>query len=176
MSNSVWYEQVDIALIDLVHRVLGKDMKVRFRGEDDFTDIAPPYVAIEHLGETFDKFRYDKTPVRVGNKEGCIVIEESAKPYTLHYQVTLTTDTITEMNRMSMLWNNEVLAHYNLDVIDMGGTKRSSFMSVQGRPIQQSEGQNEDRIFRSTYLYNIWVEIDEVKSDIKPIVQEVKIL
>ena len=49
MSNTVWYEQVDIALIKLIHKVFGEDMKVRFRGEDDFTDNSLPYVAIQHL-------------------------------------------------------------------------------------------------------------------------------
>lgn len=175
MSNTVWYEQVDIALIKLIHKVFGEDMKVRFRGEDDFTDNSLPYVAIQHLGETFDLFRYDSNPVRLRDEEGYTVLEESAKPYTLHYQLTLTTDKITQMNYMSMLWNNEVTDYYNLDVVDMGGTTRSCYMRLEGRPIQQSEGLNEDRMFSSTYSYKIWVEIDESKSYTKPLVTTVEI-
>lgn len=173
MSNTVWYEQVDIALITLIKQVLGEDMIVKFRGEDDFKDDQVSYVSIQHMGETFDVFRYDSKPVVTSKEQGIVTLEDSAKPYTLNYLITLVTDKITHMNRMSMLWNNEVTNHYNLDVLDMGGTPRSCYMRLEGKPVQQSEGYKEDRIFTNTYSYKIWVEIDECKSQTKPVVTTV---
>lgn len=173
MSATVWYEQVDTALIKLIKRAFGDNINIRFRSPDDFNDSKPPYVGITHLKEKFDRKRYDETPIRVSRQNNTITLEEAAKPYNLEIQVDIVTDSITDMNRMSMLWQNTVIDRHNLDVLDMSGNPHNCYMRLVAKNTNSEQSSNEDRSFINSYVYRIRVEIDECKVYECPMVTDI---
>ena len=87
MSESVWFEQVDIAFKKLLQRVIqidGKPVKVVIRKPDeDFNTEDYPLVSIYNLYDRFSKIRYSSEPIVVSKNEeaNSIVLEDSALPF-----------------------------------------------------------------------------------------------
>lgn len=169
-SNSVWYEEIDRGLINLVKLTLGPKIPVIFTPdvnstvlqEEKYAKVTYPHVRIIHLGETFDTNRYNKADVQesLDEKTGIATMSESAKPYTLSIQLELVTDKVKDSNTLTRMWCNKVLKHHNLDVIDTGGTPRKCYM-YRTINTQIESKQNDMKVFRNIYKYKIWVELDE---------------
>lgn len=172
MSSSVWYDEVDRGLVALVKKVLGKDVTVAFSPNRKETLQDPkqpykrpkyPYVRIIHITDKFDRKRYDKDAVLVSvDKENSqATMGVSAKPYMLTYQFEIITDKLSDLNRLTRLWNFSVLDKHNLEVIDSGGTHRTCYMSRTIATELMDSEQKDDQVFRSIHKYKIRVEIDE---------------
>lgn len=85
MSNSVWFEEVDKALVKLIRDTM-QDPKIQIFFTMD-RDLLPkdfkvlyPYARVHHLQPVFDSIRYDRAQQVVGRDEdkGTVMVEDSA--------------------------------------------------------------------------------------------------
>lgn len=170
-QRNVWYEEVDTALYNLITKTVFyktengeiKFVEPRFSmDEEDINKMSLPTVLIRSLGEEFDLYRYDPTPTRleiVGDNK--ITLEDSAKPYTLKYQLDFLSRYRVDMNDILRSWYNKVPKRFLLDVKDTEGTERKCYM-LQVRPsstLNRTYGEN--TLYRTIIQYDIKVEIDE---------------
>lgn len=165
-SRTVWWEEVNKGFIDKLTKIYGDSVQIDFRTDDDLQEaegVSYPRILISNLDEQFDRIRYDDKPVVVSSDETTVSIEESAKPYNLTIQFDLVTTYITDMNKLTMLWNNNFLDWDNLDVVDTGGTPRSVAIKNIYKTSSKETTEDGQRLFRRTYLYLVKVEIDEAE-------------
>ena len=176
MSESVWFEQVDSALMKLLSdtiRIDGKPVKVVVRRPDeDFYDEDYPVVSIYNLYDRFSKSRYSNEPVLVfrDTDSNYAVLEDSAIPYDLHYQIDFWANLQSDMNSMLKQWKSYAHFWFNLDVLDESGTPRSCFVLSKNDFNKQDLVKDGKRLFHSFETYKIQVEIDPNIQKVVPIV------
>ena len=113
MSESVWFEQVDSALMKLLRTVIqidGKPVKVVIRKPDeDFNDEDYPVVSIYNLYDRFSKSRYSPEPVVVYKNydSNFAIVEKSALPYDLFYQIDFWANLQSDMKIYTVLSRSE---------------------------------------------------------------------
>ena len=166
MSESVWFEQVDSALMKLLRTVIqidGKPVKVVIRKPDeDFNEEDYPVVSIYNLFDRFSKGRYSPEPVVVSTnpRDSTAVIEESALPYDLFYQIDFWASLQSDMNSMLKQWKSFAPFWFNLDVVDESGNPRSCLV-VSRNDFNKSDLLKEGkRLFHSFGTYKVQVELD----------------
>lgn len=183
MSASVWFEQIDMALIKYVQeRVQINGMPVRCRvrkPDEDFKKEDYPLVSIYNLYSKLDTFRKAAGPVIVNRNTdtGRITFENPAIPYNLFYQIDFWAMQQSQMNSMMMQWitalNGE--KYFNLPVIDNGGVERSSFC-LRTEDFKKSDVLlGTSRIFHSFITYRIYVEIDENVQSEESLVRQIDV-
>lgn len=179
ISRSVWYEQVDVALITKIHQILGEDFQVDFRSEDDYIEyekpIKYPRILITHLGENFERYRYSEEEQTYKIDATKVYKETSAKPYKLKYQLELQTSYILDMNSITLKLCDFFIDWFNLDVIDTSGTPRSIPVKRVIETSAEEKTSDEQRIFKRIYQYDFKVEIDEaqIKEYLRPTKQKI---
>ena len=171
MSESVWFEQVDIALMRLLREVIqidGNPVKVVIRKPDeDFNTEDYPLVSVYNLYDRFSRDRYSPEPVVVSQdfNNNFAVLEESALPYDLFYQIDFWASLQSDMNSMIKQWKSFAPFWFNLDVFDESGNPRSCFVISRndfGKADLMKDGK---RLFHSFGTYKVQVEIDECKQE-----------
>ena len=167
MSESVWNEQIDKALMGFIQSkisVNGKPLKVKVRRPDeDFYNEDYPLATIQNLFSKFSKERYFPEPINLYRKdnEGTVVQEASALPYDMYYQIDFWATLQTDMNSIIKQWFNAVGRCFNLSVQDESGNSRSSFV-LPRNDFQKSDLVAEGkRLFHNSSTYRIYTEIDE---------------
>lgn len=172
-SESVWFEQVDIALIKHIqesvrllngNRVLAPvPVKVR-KPDEDFKIEEYPCITIYNLYSVRDEVRYcpDDVVVARDSVNKTLTKEKSAIPYSLYYQIDFWARKQSQMNDMTRLW----LGHhpdrcFNLPVKDISGQDRSCFVLMTDDLKKSDFLSGIQRTFHSTLTYRVWVEIDE---------------
>lgn len=179
MSESVWFEQVDIALVKLLSnliRIDGKPVKVVVRKPDeDFNEEDYPLVSIYNLYDRFSKIRYSPEPVVVyRNVESRFLIsEESALPFDLFYQIDFWSNMQSDMNQMTKQWKSYSKSWFNLDVLDESGNLRSCFVLSKNDFNKQDLMKEGKRLFHSFGTYKIEVELDEKVQTVEPMVSSI---
>ena len=179
-SESVWFEQVDIALIEYIKgivKLVDKNgtlspvpVKIR-KPDEDFKIEVYPSITLYNLYSMRDEVRYypDSVVVERDEVNNKLIEERGAIPYSLIYQLDFWSRQQSDMNDMTRLW----LGHhpdrcFNLPVKDMSGNDRSSFVLMTDDLKKSDFLAENDRTFHSVLTYRIWVEIDEkirVESD-----------
>lgn len=165
MSNSVWFGEVDQALVKLLKRIYGDSIQIYFNASRDLNDkkVNYPYIKIIHLGEVFDLERYDPNRQVIGYdaENSTITYEDSALPYNLNYQIEIITDSNKSNNLNTLKWASNSRAFSTLKVIDNGGVERYCFMSCK-QPVNLEENADNDKVlFRHIIRATIRVEVDE---------------
>ena len=178
MSKSVWYEQVDIALVELLRNTIrldGKPVKVVVRKPDeDFNSEEYPVVSIYSLYDRFAKLRYSSEQVVLSrDPEGnTLVLEESALPYDLFYQIDFWSTLQSDMNEMTKQWKVFSRSWFNLSVLDESGTQRSCFVLSRNDFNKADLLKEGKRLYHSFGTYKIQVELDESVPQTHPMVTE----
>lgn len=178
MSESVWFEQVDIALVELLKNVIQIDnrpVKVIVRKPDeDFNEEDYPLVSIYNLYDRFSADRYSPERVVVSRDVDAktAVIEDSALPYDLFYQIDFWSTLQSDMNSMTKQWKSYCKRWFNLNVTDESGTPRSCFVLSRNDFNKSDLMKNGKRLFHSFGTYKVQVEIDERTHISTPIVTE----
>lgn len=174
MSESVWFEQVDNALMKLLSTVIqidGKPVKVVIRKPDeDFNEEDYPVVSLYNLYDRFSKDRYSPEPVVVSRdfKNNYAILEESALPYDLFYQIDFWATLQSDMNSMLKQWKSFAPFWFNLDVLDESGNLRSCFV-LSTNDFNKSDLMREGkRLFHSFGTYKVQVELDDNKGTVIP--------
>lgn len=179
MSESVWFEQVDSALMRLLRKVIqidDKPVKVVVRKPDeDFSEEDYPLVSIYNLYDRFSKIRYSPEPVVVSRNEdnNSLILEESALPYDLFYQIDFWATLQSDMNSMTKQWKAFSKFCFNLDVLDESGTPRSCFVLARNDFNKADLMKNGKRLFHSFGTYKVQVEIDENTQENAPMLTHI---
>lgn len=187
MSANVWFEEVNTSLLkELKDTIKIKDSNgvlvplednafVIRKPEEDFKFETFPCVSIYNLSYYHDTIRYNKEPVKVGVEENSVVMEESAVPFNLSYQIDFWSRYQTDMDTMTRTWLFSHFRQFNLSVVDDGGKERSCNCLMQGSVVKSDLVENKERLFHSIIKYLIWVELDSETRYNEPIVKGVKI-
>ena len=182
MNESVWFEQVDIALVRLLKHTIqvdGKPVKVVVRKPDeDFNEEDYPLVSITNLFDTFATHRYSPEPVVVSREEefNQLVTEESALPHDLHYQIDFWSTLQTDINSMTKQWKTFAKRWFNLSVFDESGTERSCFVLLKNDFRRADLVKEGKRLFHGFESLKIQVELDDrVKTTVPMVTQPVEV-
>jgi len=173
MSESVWFEQIDIALTEHIQKIIKLNdpfgmpfsVPVRIRKPDeDFKLEEYPCISLYNLNSERDSIRYfpDMVVTSRDAEEHSLTLEKGAIPYNLYYQVDFWSKLQSHMNDMTRIWLSSYPdGYFNLPVKDLSGKSRSSFVLQQGGITKADLFKSDQRIFHSIFTYKIWVEIDE---------------
>lgn len=173
LSESVWFEQVDTALINYIKGIVKLPnsngvltpvpVKIR-KPDEDFKIEEYPCITLYNLYSVRDDFRYfpDKVIVERDFERNTLIEERGAIPYSLFYQLDFWSTKQTHMNDMTRTW----LGHhpdksFNLPVKDLSGQSRSSFVLMTDDLKKADFLEDNSRTFHSVLTYRVWVEIDE---------------
>lgn len=178
MSESVWFEQVDTALIAFIQSHVsfnGTPCKTKIRKPDeDFNTEDYPLISVYNLYDRFSKERYNPEGVvvsRDGNSHS-LVVEDSALPYDLFYQIDFWATQQADMNSMTKQWKSATRRFFNLSVLDESGTSRSCFVLSRNDFNKSDLLQSGKRVFHSFGTYRVYTEIDENTRSTVPMVTE----
>ena len=174
MSANVWFEEVDIGLIEEIKNIvrvrnskgdlvpLSDDAIIVRKPEEDFKLEVYPCVSIYNTNDEFDAFRHNPEPIQVARDidNHMITMEDPAVPFKLYYQIDFWSNYQTDMNEMTKSWLAKHFRQFNLPVVDDGGTKRSCNCLMSGKPRKSDLILNNERLFHTIISYCIWVELD----------------
>lgn len=172
-SESVWFEQVDTALVDYIQSIVklqGKNgipipipVKIR-KADEDFKIEEYPCITLYNLYSARDEIRYcpDSVVVQRDEVRNKLIEEKCAIPYSLFYQIDFWSRQQADMNDMTRLWlGYHPDRCFNLPVKDLSGQNRNSFVLMTD-DLKKSDFLTETkRTFHSVLTYRVWVEIDE---------------
>ncbi len=179
MGQSVWFEEIDTALISFIKSkipsiVPGKELGVYVRKPDeDFKKEDYPFITIQNLYSRPDSFRQfqDPLPVRGDADLIAVTMEDPAIAYDLWYQIDFWALFIPHMNLMTQKWIAGVKNRwFNLDVLDQEGNHRNIFALQQNNLAKSDLLDGSKRIFHSILTYRIYTEIDERETVDEPMV------
>lgn len=172
MSESVWFEEVDTALLKYIQDLIqiqnstGEYVPISVsvrKPEEDFKIEVYPSITIYNVYSSYDKLREDNNPVPVYKdfENHKIVMENPAIPYNLFYQIDFWSLYQEDMNLMTQKWLSNTGRCFNLDVLDKSGKQRSSFVLMTDDLKKSDLLSGSDRIYHSMLTYRIYVELDE---------------
>ena len=175
MSANVWFEQVERGLIkEIKETVKCKNHKgiltplddnaiIIRKPEEDFKIEVFPSVSIYNTSYKFDSLRYNSQPivVDVNEEEKTLLMEESAIPFNLDYQLDFWSEYQEDMNDMTRTWLMKHFRQFNLNVVDDGGVERSCNCSMTNSITKSDIVTGDKRLFHSIISYRIWVELDD---------------
>lgn len=173
LSESVWFEQVDTALISYINGIVKLPnsngvltpvpVKIR-KPDEDFKIEEYPCITLYNLYSVRDDVRFfpDKVVVERDHARNKLIEERGAIPYSLFYQLDFWSTKQSHMNDMTRVW----LGHhpdrsFNLPVKDLSGQDRSSFVLMVNDLVKSDYITENKRTFHSVLTYKVWVEIDE---------------
>lgn len=181
-SESVWFEQVDTALINHIRGIVKLPnangvltpvpVKVR-KPDEDFKIEEYPCISLYNLYSVRDNVRYYPDMVVVGRdlENNQAILEKGAIPYTLFYQIDFWSRLQTDMNNMTRIWlGNHPDLSFNLPVKDVSGNDRDCLVMLADSLRKFDHLENEHRTFHSALTYKVWVELDERIQVEKPMI------
>lgn len=189
MSANVWFEEVNLGLLNEIrntvrikdaNRVLvaldDRALIVR-KPEEDFKFEIFPCISIYNTGYKHDPKRYNPSPVKVGEdvENKLVVLEDSAVPFNLEYQIDFWAKYQEDMDSMTRTWLMKHFRDFNLKVIDDGGVERSCNCLMQGSVVKSDLVLNGERLFHSIVKLQIWVELDDETRYNKPMITDTNI-
>lgn len=172
-SESVWFEQVDTALINHIRGIIKLPdvhstlvpvpVKVR-KPDEDFKVETYPCITLYNLYSTRDEVRYfpDTVVVERDYERGKLIEEKSAVPYSLFYQIDFWARQQSQMNDMTRMWiGNHPDRSFNLTVRDLSGIYRDCFVLMTDDLRKSDFLTGSQRTFHSALTYRVSVELDE---------------
>lgn len=186
-NRSVWFEQVDQALYDLLKDTVytyGDDGTVEHivpsfpLTDEELKTVKLPTAIIKKENHEFDLFRYDKQDQVVGYNSNTsnAIVETSAMPYTLNYQIDFLANYQEDINQMTRVWAMKIPKRYMLGVKDMSGNPRQCYMRQTSPIVTMNELKGDAKLYRICIKYAIWVELDEGTQRITKVASNVGIV
>ena len=182
MSETVWFEQVDTALIALIqsvvklpdetNKLVSIPVSVR-KPEEDFKIESYPSATIFNLSNRLDKFRHFPDIRAVVARDPAhfnMTLEKNAVPYKLTYQIDFWARLISDMNEMTRKWLYYAGSDFNLSVKDLSNITRSCFVQMRGNVVKADLMEGSQRTYHTVVTYEVWVEIDEREQVTAPMV------
>lgn len=185
MAGSVWLKEVDTALLKLIPTIVKYydendelvSSAVMVRNPEGTYKIEEfPSVSIFNYNQVFASERYDREEVLTKRdiERKVAVLEKSALPYYLYYQIDFWAKYQEDINEMTRRWLGFIPRNFVLEVKDTEGNIRHCNMElVDFANADYVKG--DERIFHRVYSYRIWVELDEGYEKEYPVVIECEI-
>lgn len=177
-DESVWYEQIDTALVNLLSTLTVKDSNGEIlvpswvrKPDEDFKVESYPSTSIYCISSAFDYDRFSNQTISKYNESaGKCEIYHPVLPFKFQYQIDFWAKYQTHRNSMIAQWLQKHVfgTRINLPVVDTSGAERTANMSMTGSILNQDEVSGTQRTFRAIFTYNIWAELDNVNQEIVP--------
>lgn len=186
-SESVWFEQVDTALIEYIQKFISlptlngevEPIPVSVRKPDeDFKIEIYPSITLYAVSYSRHEIRYYPFEITVARDDKTISLirEKGAVPYTLKYQVDFWAKKQSQMNEMLRMWLGYNPERYiNLPVKDVAGNDRNVLMLQDGEIVKSDLIDGESRIFHTIITYDIWVALDEKLQTKVPYIKTIEV-
>lgn len=174
MSANVWFEEVNNGLLQELQNTIrvrnangvlvaleDKALVVR-KPEEDFKFETFPCVSIYNVSYRHNPLRYNHNPVKVGQDtdNNVAIMEDSAIPFDLTYQIDFWSRYQTDMDDMTRTWLSKHFRQFNLKVVDDGGNERTCNCLMKGSVTKSDLILGGERLFHSIIILQIWVELD----------------
>lgn len=186
MSASVWYDEVDAGLL----KELQQTVRIKNSGgflvpmrdeafvvrkpEEEFSFETFPCVSIYNLSSKYDPTRHNPETVVVSRDitNKVAIVEDSAIPFNLSYQIDFWAKYQSDMNSMIKTWLRNHFRQFNLTVIDDGGAKSSCNCIMKGDVKKSDLVLGGERLFHSIINLLIWVELnDEIRYNVPMVIK-----
>lgn len=180
-DRSIWFEEVDLAFHKLITKEFGNIIKkVTFVSPDTGFKVEDfPCVTIQPLYSKEDLKRKgaEGVNVRIGlsNDKLNSFSEKEAIPYKLTYQIDFYSRKQSDMHKMTRVWLGKHRIYDLLECIDPEGTIRPSFMRITDSVMNVPVKEGKEKLYRTIFTYEVWVELDLGEVIITPTVQQVVI-
>ena len=185
MSANVWYPEIDTAFVKFIKEAIqfqsdsGESIPVSVivrKPDKDYVIDTYPCVSCYPMDSQYDLDRQDNTLTFVSKdieaKE--IVLEKSAIPFKLMYQVDFYALSQTDLHYMTAQWLSHVGGRdFNLPVVDSGGVERTAFALQMGDLVRADFLSNTSRTFHAVLTYRVYAEVDYNVRVTKPLITEV---
>ena len=173
--SSIWKEEVEIGLINEIFNTVkvrningvlvpfeDKKKQVLIRKpEEDFKQEKYPCVSIYNTRDSFSTERYNPNKIKKRLHSGVYVLENSAIPFDLDYQIDFWSKYQTDMNTMTKEWLKKHYRQFNLLVKDDSGADVFVNCLMKVSPKKSDLLSGGERLFHTIISYRIWVEIKD---------------
>lgn len=167
-DKSIWYKEVDTALIELIQSTVtydGKPIYAYIRSPElpfKKIDNIYPSISFSPLYSRPSKDRDDPNLhyIRVGSTATDAIMEKTASPYTLTYQIDFWSKYREDMDNITKQWLFLYSNYFNLPVKDASGNASSCFARTKDTIRAMNILDNEGNIFHSMQTLTIEVSID----------------
>lgn len=182
MNQSLWYEQIDGALIEFISDNIKLDgvpahVFVR-KPEEEFDKITFPCVTIYNLSTKPHQSREDVVFGSLDSRdtEGNTISYKAAPVLYEHvYQLDFWARFQSQMNEMTYQWFSKVEKDANVSAQTQSGTS-VTFYLVQERGLQKSDLiSGKERLFHSFLSYTVFADIDTQEIETIPMIKEVEV-
>lgn len=175
MSANVWFEEVDRGLLAEIRNSvkylddkglivpIREDMVFVRDPETEFTEEVFPCITFTNINDMFNPKRYHFGDVKVGEDESGkqAIMEKTAIPYDLTYQIDFWARYREDINTMTRTWLVNHARQFNLSVIDDGGNERTCNVLMKEGLKESNLLAEQKRLYHSIVSYTIWVELDD---------------
>ena len=175
MSANIWFEQVDTGLVAEIQNTvkvvdtsgaivpIDEEAIVVRKPDEDFKIEVFPCVSIYNRSYSHNTLRFNPAPVRLGvdNVKKVIELQDPAVPFDLSYQIDFWARHQVDMNTMTRTWLIKHFRQFNLPVSDDGGLLKSCNCMMKGNVTKSDLVLNNERLFHSIVILEIWVELDD---------------
>lgn len=183
MNNSVWYEQIDKALISFITnkvKLSGVPAHVFVRKpEEEFKETTFPCITIYNLSTKPHQSQEDfprEAILPYNSAEGVLYIERKPSLFEHLYQIDFWARYQSQMNEMLYIWCSEVEKDFNLTVKTISGSPSSIYL-VEDRNIRKSDLlSGKERLFHSFMSYRVYSDIDTGKKETVPMITDVEVI
>lgn len=180
MNGSVWYKEVDTALLTLIPTILTIGVTAIpvyiTNPEREYVVSVYPSCSVSKHPEEFATARFNNVSevVSTNPTEFTCEVEEPAKPYNLIYQINIWTEYLVDSDELTRKWQGKIGKDYVLTVEDTEGNTR--YCKVKLRDVVNSpEGDEGEIMYHNIFIYEIWVELDEIPAETKSMITTVTI-
>ena len=175
MSANVWFEEVDRGLLAEIRNSvkyldadgtvvpIREDMVTVRDPESEFTDEVFPCITCTNISDMFNPMRYHFGDVKVDEvvETNQAIMEKTAVPYDLTYQIDFWARYREDINLMTRTWLVNHARQFNLPVVDDGGNERTCNVLVKEGLKESNLLSGQKRLYHSIVSYTIWVELDD---------------
>ena len=194
MSSSVWVEQVDTALEEYLptivkaynsSSVLVPVGVILSTPESEFSTRVYPIISVHMYDHAFDPSRLSGVDSEYSRDSDSILMEKPYLPYNLFYQIDFWTIYVEDMNEMTRRWLGNIPKNFVLPVKDTSNNDQSCICISTGKsPTEKVLKKNvfktgigeEPRLFRTSFMYKIQVELDERPKETKYMVKIIQVV
>ena len=182
MNQSVWYEQIDGALIEFISNKIklnGVPAHVFVRKpEEEFIETTFPCVTIYNTGTVSHESREDFQPKSVQSRDiagGTVTFVKTPVMYVHQYQIDFWSRYQSQMNEMLMKWLSAVDRDFNIPTLTTSGQPDFFYVLENGGVRKSDLISDKQRLFHSFITYKIYSDIDAQELETVPIILKVEV-
>lgn len=131
--------------------------------EREFKEEDMPCVSIYVRTHDFAKDRYYPVQNVISRdfENNTMVVEDASLPYNLSLQIDFWANYQSDIDSMMQSWLAKHFHDFNLKIKDTGDNSRTCNCLQKGEIVRADLVKNGKRLFHSSIIYQIWVEINE---------------